>query len=113
MPTRLAYAIKYVADMDAAVAFHRDQLGLPLRFASPHWTEFDTGATTLALHPATPEHAAGTCQLGFHVDDVAAFHADKSGQGIDFLAPPTRLHGHPFAKFRGSEGEECSLGGDK
>jgi hypothetical protein len=28
MGTRLTYVIKFVADMDAAIAFHRDTLGL-------------------------------------------------------------------------------------
>ena len=35
---RLNYAIKYVADMDKAVAFHRDVLGLELKFHSPFWS---------------------------------------------------------------------------
>ena len=45
---QLVYAIKYVENMDKAVAFHRDILGLAVRFASPFWSEFDTGGTTLA-----------------------------------------------------------------
>ena len=44
---KLAYAIKYVAVMDKAVAFHRDTLGLMLKFLSPEWSEFLTGETTL------------------------------------------------------------------
>ena len=46
---RLNYAIKFVSDMDAGVAFYRDALGLAPRFQSPFWSEFDTGETTLAL----------------------------------------------------------------
>ncbi len=51
---RLDYAIKFVGDMDSAVEFYRDALGLPLKFQSPFWSEFETGETTLALHPAWP-----------------------------------------------------------
>ena len=47
--TTLAYAVKFVRDMDAAVRFHVEELGLTLRFTSPEWSEFDTGTTTLAL----------------------------------------------------------------
>jgi lactoylglutathione lyase len=112
MATSLSYAIKYVADMDAAVRFHREQLGLSLRFESPHWSEFDTGPTTLALHIASPEHPAGSCQLGFRVSDLAAFHAERSGNGIEFTSPPTRLHGQHLARIRDSEGAECSLSGE-
>jgi lactoylglutathione lyase len=111
--TTLRYAIKYVSDMDASVRLHRDVLGLALRFASPHWTEFDTGGTVLALHPASPEHPAGSCQLGFHVDDLAAFHAATSGSGLVFTQPPRMLHGHPVATFVGADGEACSVGGDR
>jgi hypothetical protein len=39
MTTTLTYAIKYVSSMENAVRFHRDQLGLSLRFESPHWSE--------------------------------------------------------------------------
>lgn len=65
MATTLKYVIKYVGDMDDAIKFHEETLTLKLRFRSPHWTEFETGETTLALHPATAENAAGTCQVGF------------------------------------------------
>ena len=53
---RLTYAIKYVADMEQPIAFYRDKLGLELKFESPFWTEFSTGETVLALHPASEEN---------------------------------------------------------
>jgi catechol 2,3-dioxygenase-like lactoylglutathione lyase family enzyme len=43
MSTKLSYAIKFVADMDRAVQFYRDTLGLSLKFQSPGWSEFVTG----------------------------------------------------------------------
>ena len=49
---RVNYAIVFVSDMTRAVRFYRDVLGLPLRFESPHWTEFATDGATLALHDA-------------------------------------------------------------
>jgi catechol 2,3-dioxygenase-like lactoylglutathione lyase family enzyme len=51
MQTQLRYVIKFVADMDKAVKFHRDVLGLTVKFELPGWSEFATGETTLALHP--------------------------------------------------------------
>ena len=56
--------------MEAAVRFHRDTLGLPLKFQTPGWTEFETGDVTLALHAATAENPAGSVELGFGVDDM-------------------------------------------
>jgi lactoylglutathione lyase len=108
---RLSYAIKFVADMDQAVAFHRDKLGLGLRFQSPEWSEFDTGATTLALHSASAEHPAGTVQLGFACDDLDAFYAAREANGITFTSPPTPMHGTSLARFLDSEGAETSVSG--
>lgn len=109
--TTLSYAIKYVANMNEAVRFHRDQLGLKLRFESPQWTEFETGGTTLALHMASAEHPAGSCQLGFRVADIESFYSEKSGKGIEFTSPPTPLHGQKLAKFKDTDGAECSISG--
>jgi predicted enzyme related to lactoylglutathione lyase len=107
---RLAYAIKFVADMDGAVGFHRDVLGLVLTFQSPFWSEFATGETRLALHPASAANPAGSVQLGFGVDDLAALYDARDINGIDFTAPPWREHGALLARFRDCEGAECSLG---
>ena len=111
MAATLVYVIKYVGNMEKAVRFHREHLGLTLRFESPHWSEFETGSTTLALHLASPEHPAGQCELGFRVPDIDAFYADKADRGIEFISPPTVLHGQKLAKFRDSDGAQCSLSG--
>ena len=79
---RLTYAIKYVDDMDRAVAFYRDKLGLEPAFQSPFWSEFATGDTKLALHPASGDNKAGHVELGFEVDDVGQFHARRDELGI-------------------------------
>ena len=111
MGTALSYAIKFVSDMDAAVEFHQAQLGLRLRFQSSEWSEFDTGTTTLALHRASPEHPAGSCQLGFHVEGVDQFHAERVAAGVKSAAAPTNLHGQRIAKFLDPDGAEFSVGG--
>lgn len=108
---RLAYAIKYVSDVDRAVAFHRDVLGLKLGFQSPFWTEFETGETKLALHPETPDHPAGSIQLGFASDDLDGFYAAREDQGVEFTMPPTPQHGRVLARFRDSEGAETTVSG--
>ena len=108
---RLSYAIKFVADMDRAVAFYRDALGLPLRFQSPEWSEFETGGTTLALHLASDEHPAGTVQLGLGTEDLPGFYAAREQRGITFTSPPTPVHGIPIARFLDCEGAECSIAG--
>jgi catechol 2,3-dioxygenase-like lactoylglutathione lyase family enzyme len=64
--TQLRYAIKFVADMDKAVKFYRDVLGLTLKFESPGWSEFVAGETTLALHPVFRQESSGKSRIGLH-----------------------------------------------
>lgn len=111
MIMKLTYVIKYVADMEQAVKFYQDQLGLALRFQSPGWSEFETGETTLALHEASEEHPAGTAQLGFGVPDIDRFYAENKDNGVEFTSAPTESFGSRIAKFKDSEGAECSLSG--
>ena len=111
MSIRLAYAIHYVADMDAAIAFYRDRLGLALKFASPGWSEFATGETTLALHPASASHPPGSTGLGLHSDEIDALHRRLSASGVRFTRPPTPEHGVMLAEFVDCEGAPVSLSG--
>jgi len=111
MAINLAYAIHFVADMDRAVAFYRDTVGLPLKFASPEWTEFSTGSTTLALHPASEENPAGTTHLGLHADDIAGTHKALSASGVRFTRAPAPLHGIQLAEFVDPDGARVSLSG--
>lgn len=106
---RLNYAIKFVSDMDSAVAFYRDALGLPLRFQSPAWSEFDTGATTLALHPASDDNPAGSVQLGLGTADLDNFHAAGQAEGLVFTSPPADVHGTRIARIRDPDGAEISV----
>ena len=85
--------------MGRSVTFYRDTLGLPLKFESPGWSEFRTGATTLALHVAAPRvagedgaHAgptAGTCSIGFSVENLDAAYAELKSRGARFVMTPT------------------------
>ena len=108
---QLKYVIKFVADMDNAVKFYRDTLGLPLKFQSPGWSEFVTGETTLALHPASDKNPAGKVELGFAVADVETFYRDMSAKGVRFSMPPKKQDfGGVLAQFVDSEGTPCSVG---
>lgn len=106
---RLNYAIKFVSDMPAAVAFYRDTLGLTLLFQSPSWSEFDTGETKLALHPASDENPAGTVQLGLSSPDIDDFYATGQAGGLVFTSPPTDVHGTRIARFRDPDGAEVTV----
>ena len=111
MPTKLSYAIEFVADMNRAVKFYRDVIGLPLKFESPGWSEFATGDTTLALHPASQKNPAGKVELGFNVVDLQKFYEDMRAKGVKFPMPPTKQDfGGTLAQFEDSEGAHVSVG---
>lgn len=105
---RLAYVIKFVADMDRAVAFYRETFGFPVRMQTPFWSELDTGETTLALHPASDDNPAGSCQIGLNLDDLQGFY--EAGK-VTFTAPPRERHGTLLARMIDCEGAEVSLSG--
>jgi len=95
------YIMVTVSDMKRSIEFYREKLGLPLKFESPGWTEFQTGASTLALHgggkpqPAASEadpetQYAGTCSIGFSSTDVEKTYEELKARGVNFVMPPTR-----------------------
>jgi catechol 2,3-dioxygenase-like lactoylglutathione lyase family enzyme len=106
---QLSYVIVFVDDMAAGVQFYRDTLSLPLRFASPGWAEFDTGTTTLALHPSSTENPAGATRLGFRVPDMAACRSHLERAGVSFTRDPVPEHGILLAEFVNPSGVRFSL----
>ena len=109
MPAKLSHVIEFVADMERAVRFYRDTIGLPLKFQSPEWSEFATGEITLALHPASDRTPAGKIELGFHVPDLQSWHADMTTKGVQFPMPPRKQdYGGMLAQFVDSEGSHVS-----
>jgi catechol 2,3-dioxygenase-like lactoylglutathione lyase family enzyme len=105
---RLAYVIKFVADMDQGIAFYSDTFGFAVKMQTPFWSELETGETTLALHPASSANPAGSCQLGFNLNDLRGFY--ESGKAT-FTAPPKEQHGTLLARMVDCEGAEISLSG--
>jgi lactoylglutathione lyase len=100
---QIDYTMVVVSDMEKSVQFYRDLLGIPLKFQSPDWTEFQTGTTTLALHgggvatkgpPAgDPSKQAGHCSIGFNVENVDKTYEELQAKGIRFVMPPTQREG--------------------
>jgi catechol 2,3-dioxygenase-like lactoylglutathione lyase family enzyme len=81
-----------VVDMDQAVAFYRDTLGLEVKYQTNDWVEFEGGNVTLALRrfasgpEGRPELAVGAgATLVFAVDDLEAAKAELEGKGVTFL----------------------------
>jgi catechol 2,3-dioxygenase-like lactoylglutathione lyase family enzyme len=94
MLMQLSHVIVYCSDMKRSIGFYRDQLGFPVKFESPEWTELHTGATTLALHiaPAGERRVRigpGDAHLGIEVLDLDKFFEEKKALGVPFKMPPT------------------------
>ena len=100
---QIDYTMIIVSDMKRSIEFYRDKLGIPLKFESPEWTEFATGTTTLALHgggvareyhdTGDQSKTAGSCSIGFNVDDVDKTYEELKGKGLRFVMPPTQREG--------------------
>jgi len=113
MAVKLSYVIEFVTDMDRAVKFYRDTMGLPLKFQSPGWSEFITGETTLGLHPASCNNAAGKIEMGFNVPDLSTFYDEMRAKGVKFPMPPKKQDfGGMLAQFEDSEGAHVSVSGN-
>jgi lactoylglutathione lyase len=111
---RMSYAIVFVRDMDEAVRFYRDVVGLPLRFESPHWSEFETGEATLALHPSREadepaDLPPGRCRPGFRVQDLDAFHDRMRAAGVRCVEEPAVVFGTRMAQYEDPDGLPFSV----
>jgi lactoylglutathione lyase len=119
---RLGYAIVFVSDMQRSLAFYRDVLQLPLRFESPHWSEFATGDATLALHAGAAGAApdadplqtpAGRCKPGFAVADLDAFHRRMLEQNVRCIQPPKDVFGARIAQYLDPDALAISVGEER
>ncbi len=90
----LAQITNVVHDIDRAVKFHRDTLGLPLLFqAPPSLAFFQVGPVRLMLSP--PENAAQDhpgSVLYLRVKDIEGVHRTLAGKGVKFVDTPHRVH---------------------
>lgn len=83
-----------VADIDRAVAFYRDVLGLALLFQVPGqpMAFFDCGGVRLYLGvPSSPDYKANSF-LYYRVGDIEAAYQRLSAKGVKFLHEPRVVH---------------------
>ncbi len=98
-----------VADMVAATAFYRDRFGIPVLLQSPWWTELDTGATKVSLHPrvaATDElrHNAQAIVVGFDVPSLEDVGRELAERGLVFSGGPVDQRYGRFAEITDPDG---------
>jgi predicted enzyme related to lactoylglutathione lyase len=70
-----------VTDMDRAIGFYRDQLGLEVGFQSPYWTSIKLpGGVQLGLHGGGGSGSGGFV-VSFLTDDLSGLKASLMSNG--------------------------------
>ena len=95
-PTTIWQIAVNVHDVERAVAFYRDALGLPFLFQVPGLAFFDCGGVRLMLsRPETPEFDHASSVLYFRVADIEAAHGELAGRGVAFRDAPHKIADMP------------------
>ena len=91
--TKLAQVSIHVKDLDRAVGFYTDMLGLEVAFRAEGMAFFELGGVTLMLSlPSSPEFDHPSSILYFGVDDIDGAFRSLSGGGVPFRRPPVLVH---------------------
>jgi predicted enzyme related to lactoylglutathione lyase len=108
----LNHVYYWVSDLDRAVKFYQDIVGLTLVFREGStWAEFDAGPVRLALHGAVEGQAAapGGAAAAFGVDDLDEARMSLEAKGVEF-DHQGEVEGYGrFALFRDPDGNLVAL----
>ena len=103
-------------DLERAVRFYRDTLGMPFLFqAPPQMAFFQCGPTTVMVGvPESPEFDHPASTIYYLVPDIDAAHATLRGRAVAFISEPHLVHRAAdyelwLADFRDSEGNVLAL----
>ena len=114
--SRIGQIAMNAVDLDRAVAFYRDVLGLPFLFtAPPRLAFFDCGGVRLLLDvPEDKEFAHPGSILYFSVDDIQTKYQQLTSRGVKFRDAPHLIARLPdrevwMAFFDDTEGNTLAL----
>ena len=101
-----------VEDMDRALGFYRDVLGLSVKMSSPEWSELDADGLSIGLN------ARETASAGSSGGAVISFQPERGieaevealqGMGVTFTGGVSSYDWGSVAPFRDSEGNDLQL----
>ena len=104
-----------VHDVDRAVRFYRDTLGLPFLFAAPpRLAFFDCHGVRLMLSTPEPEFDHPGSIVYFAVEDIRAMHDALKSRGVAFRTEPHKIATLAdrevwLADFQDTEGNTLAL----
>jgi lactoylglutathione lyase len=116
VPTLYSVAI-FVHDIDRAVEFYRDTLGLPMTKHGSFGAEFLEGDTHVGVHPAV--HPQAKALVGRHtgmtlfVPDLLHYCGVLHDRGVRFLTEPTQQAWGIMAMISDPDGNVLALWEDK
>jgi methylmalonyl-CoA/ethylmalonyl-CoA epimerase len=88
-----------VKDIERAVAFYKDLLGLPLLFSTGAMAFFDCNGVRLLLSlPEKEQYASASSVIYFQVEDIHGKYRELVSNGVTFLDEP-----HVVAKMGQTE----------
>ena len=105
-----------VKDLDRAIAFYRDILGMRFLFqAPPQMAFFDCGGIRIMLGiPDRPDLDHPASIIYYKVDDIERIYETFKARGVEFIAKPHLVAPMPdydlwLADFKDSEGNFVAL----
>jgi catechol 2,3-dioxygenase-like lactoylglutathione lyase family enzyme len=101
----------WTRDMDAAVAFYRDVVGLELlRRDGDAWAQFGAGPVRFALHGTDDDRAGRSGTVVFRVGDLESARWALEGRGARFEEHVGEVEGFArFATFRDPDGNPVQI----
>lgn len=102
-----------VADMDRAVAFYRDALGLDVKMQQQDWSEVDAGGLTIGLNAreeTSGNSSNGGAVISFQPDgDIEAEVQRLESAGVTFTGEISDHEWGRIAPFKDTEGNDLQL----
>ncbi len=100
-----------VQDMDRAVGFYRDVLGLDVQMQSPEWSELDASGLSIGLNAreGAGAQADGGAVVTFRADDIEGEVERLKGKGAVFSGGVSSYEWGSVAPFKDSEGNDLQL----
>ena len=104
-----------VRDIERAVGFYRDTLGLRHLFTAGALAFFDLAGVRLYLHAVEEQDWRPGSVIYLSVEDITAAHRLLADRGVEMAGAPHRVHTHPdgtqewMAFFADGEGNTLAL----
>jgi methylmalonyl-CoA/ethylmalonyl-CoA epimerase len=113
--SKASVVILAVTDLNRAVEFYRDRLGLKLTSTQEEFAFFDAGGFTIALRggslKAEPADLTSV-EIAFEVEHVKPAHRSLRALGVEFKREPRIVTGTTWATdFRDPDGHVLSIVG--